>query len=1049
MNRKTLTRKWIGLVIVAIALLSFSISLVMAATDLSGYVKNIEGTVGLQNVNVTIVNSSNGVLIGWELTDGSGFYNFTDPGSGTYNITFKKSGYLDEEVNNYVFTGGQTLNANLYKDGYGTYSVTVLDYQNDRPLENASVNISWGVGGSCPGPTCLVGSTDGNGKIIKEVPANQTGGPYYVHDFNAGATGYSDNDTVKSSVYEGNNVNVTIYLKGSCRVYGSVEDKYRAAGFENIQNAFVELLDKNNQTKLNFSEMHFYNTTSASNGFYEVYYPTTLAGTDSTCKAYVYSNVSDYKEFNELRASGVDYLLIGLEGLSKINGSVYDYYANTPVNGSNINISNSDNDVVYITSTDTGGLFSVWVNGSEAHKLKVSKDGYEYHINSTEYTGNIYYGRINITGKAWVFGYVSDSQNANIDLPNVSVNINDQGGEVTYSQKTDQNGYFSMNVSSVLTYDLNFSKTGYSTNTSFVNEVFSGSSPNDLGTVFLKGLTHVEGYVSDCENNLQLPGNKISQVSANLTADIGNSYEVSSNSGGYYSLWIPSTVTLYNITFEHADYSDKVISESQSHDVCMNGEVLLKGHVVDKYAVVLKKNLQDAVVSVYGPDNNKYYEDNTDSNGNSSIYIGYLSQYENYTVKVDKTGFYGYNNTILKSGGSETKILDPVELTGKTTVNVTVYDDFDLSPINNSEVRISLEEDGYMDYYYSGFTGINGNHFTNIRERSGSPNRYKVSVTKNGYSSVTLGPYSGDMNITTYLNASTVVNVRDPYAKPNFENMEGADVMLYYNFTTKANYSLTETVAYLNATCNLSSFTGLNVSMDCTDCEYPYYEWNSTDTGVNNGAAQFRKVHVGNYTLTVNGSDVGCGVYSWANEVNQSFAGTNFTITGLNVGVTKASVMVVMYNESIAGNSPISNALVSVLNKQDVNCTTASNGICVLDYVPSGGNVTVKAEHAYHNTNATNYTIQPANNSDYLNDFTSSPIFMTPYPGNLSVRVKNATNDYIQNVNVTALNYTSSLSQDTDGSGYANFTQLTGFYNVTADGGSEGYGIQQTSNFYV
>ncbi len=1046
MNKKDLTRNGIGLVILAIALLSFTY-LVMAATDLSGYVKNIEGTVGLQNVNVTIVNSSNGVLIGWEMTDGSGFYNFTNPGSGTYNITFKKSGYLDEEVKDYVFTGGQTLNENLYKDGYGSYTVTVMDYQNSMPLENASVNISWGVGGSCPGPTCLVGSTDGNGKIIKEVPANQTGGPYYVHDLYAGAAGYSDNDTVKSSVYEGNNVNITIYLKGSCRVYGSVEDKYRATGFEKIQSAFVELMDKDNQSKLNFSETHFYNTTSASNGYYEIYYPTTLAGTDSTCKAYVNSSVSDYKEFNELRASGVDYLMIDMEGDSKINGSVYDYFANTPVNGSNINISNSDNDIVYVTQTNPSGLFSLWANGSEQHKLKVSKDGYKIHLNSTLYTGNVDYKRINITGKAWVFGYVADTQNPGVYLPNVSVNINDQGGDVTYSKKTDTNGYFSMNVSSALTYDLNFSKTGYYPNASLTNEVFSGSVPNDLGTVLLKGKTHVEGYVSDCENNLQLPSNRISQASANLSADTGKTYKVFSGSNGYYSLWIPSTIDFYNITFKHADYNNRVITQSDDHDVCMNGEVLLKGHVVDKYAVASKKNLQNAVVSVYGPDSKKYYQDTTNANGNFSVYIGYLSQYENYTVKIEKGGFYGYNTTILKSGYPDTEILDPVELTGKNKVNVTVYDDFDLSPVNNSEIRISLEEDDWEEYYI-GFTGTEGKYFTNIRERNAT-NKYKVLVSKSGYAWVLLGPYSSSMNITTYLYAATTVNVRDPYAKPSYQKVQGADVMLYYNFTTKANYSVNETFAYMNATCNLSSYTGLNVSVDCTDCQYPYYKWNSTDTGVNNGTAQFRRIHVGNYTVTVNGSENGCGVYSWNREINKSFAGTSFTITGMNVGVTKAKVSVVIHNESTGGQTPISNALVSVLNKQDVNCTTASNGICVLDYVPSGGNVTIRAEHAYHYTNLTNYTIQPANTSDYLNDFTSIPIFMIPYPGNLSVRVKNATNYYLQDVNVTALNSTNSSSQSTNSEGYANFTQLTGFYNVTADGSSEGYGAHQISNLYI
>ncbi|MEE9323343.1 MAG: carboxypeptidase regulatory-like domain-containing protein [Candidatus Aenigmarchaeota archaeon] len=1048
MDKKDSIRNGIGLVIVSITLLSFLISFVMAQSELFGYVKNTEGSVSLQNVNITIINASTGAVVESNLTGTSGYYIFNNLPSDTYNITFKKSGYLDKEFNNYVFGGSGSLNTTLYKDGYGAYIVRVLDYENSMPIENATVNISWGTG-SCPGPSCVVGSTDGNGNIIKEIPANQTGGPNYEHDFYVHAEGYSDNNSVKSSVYEGNNVSVTIYLKGLCDIYGYVEDKYRAPGFEKLSNDFIELLDQNNQTKLNFSDAHFYNTTSASNGYYKIYYPTTLEGTAS-CKAYVHSTKTNYKEFYELRSPGVSYLLIEMEGDSKVNGSVYDQYANIPVDDANVNLSNTTSDVVYILSTNSNGLFEAWVDGGEAHTLKVSKDGYELHINTTQYTGSMDYKRINITGKAVVYGYVADFQNEDIKLSNVSIYFDAQNNDTAYSLETDSGGYFSLNVSSALTYDLNFSKNGYYTNASFTSKVFSDSIPNNLGTVFLKGGKNVSGYVSDCESNLQLTGSKIPQVTVNLTADNGNSYEIFSNSGGYYDFWVPSTITLYNLTFEHTNYRDKVITESDGHNVCMNGEVLVIGHVVDKYAIEAKNDLENAVVSIYGPDNNKYYEKNTNSIGNFSLYVGYLTQYENYSVEINKSGFHGYNSgTISKNGGVETKNLDPVELTGKTTVNVTVYDDFNSLPINNSEVRIFLEEDGYIDYYYREFTGSDGNYLTYIKERGISPERYKVFISKDGYSAVTLGPYSVSANMTTYLYAATTVYVRDNYAKPDFEKAEMADVILYYNFTTNGTYAINETVAYLNSTCNSSYYTGLNVSMVCTDCGYSYSETNSTNTSINNGTAQFRRIYVGNYTATVNGSDVGCGVYGWDVEINSSFAGSTFTIADLNVGVTKANVMVVLYNESMGGNSPISNAVISVLNRGSVNCTTGSNGICTLNYVPSGGNVTIKAEHSYYKTNSTNYTIQAANISDYLNNLTSNPIFMTPYPGNLSVRVKNSTNDYLQDINVTVSNSTASLSGKTDSSGYANFTELTGFYNVTVNGSLEGYDIEETNNYFV
>lgn len=1036
--------------LVMLATLTTFLFYVLSAPDeLYGYVKNIEGTAGIQGVNVSIYNATTGEFIGYNLTNSEGYYVFTGINPGLYNIKFTKYGYFEKNIYDFTVTGTTNLNATLYKDGYGSYTVKIIDYANNKPIQNAMVIISWGVGGTCPGPTCLVGITDENGILIKEVPGNESGGTNYIHRFNVSANGYFSNNSVTYSLNEGENVNVTIYLKGLCLVKGYIKDKYRVPGFEMISNGFVELLDYNNQSKLNFSNIYFYNTTSDVNGYYEIYYPPILNGTDSTCKAYVRSNVSYYKIFYGLRSSGVDYLLIELEGDSKINGSVYDYYANLPIINATINISDSLNDVVYTTYTDLNGVFNIWVRGNEAHKLKIFKTGYNSYINSTLYTGDKDYNRINLTGNAFIYGYVSDFQNESIELNNVNVTFIGLNENIIYFTTTDSAGYFSLNVSSYLNYNLTFSKIGYYTNNSLVYRTFSNTTSNNLGKIFLKGTRNVYGSVSDCSTNLQLVNNKINQTEISLVGDNENIYSTFTNSNGYYGLWIPSTISLYNITFRHTSYRDKKITQSESHDVCLEGKILLNGTVIDKYAVESKKYIKDAIVSVYGSDNKKYYEIYTNDSGSFTRYIGYLAT-SAYRVEINKSGFYGYNSGLItKSGDIENKDLGIIELIGKTIVNVSVYDDYDKKPISNAEIRIYLEEDGYLQHYYNGFTDSDGKFVVNINERSGTK-RYKIMVLKSGYNTVMMGPYSSNANVTVYLYAATTVYVNDSNANTRYQKISGADVILYYNFDKNASYYINETIGYINTTCNYSIFSDLNVTINCTNCEYPYYLSGLTNENLYNGTLLARRIHIGNYSIKVNGSSKGCGVYTWNYEIYRNLSGKTFVTDNFNVGVTQAKIRAVIYNESIMNYTALGNVLITLSENENINCTTnSSNGICILNYVPSGINLTFKASHPNYYTNYTNYTIIPANTTNYINDFSLNPIILKPYSGNLSIKVIEKSGSPISNINVTLKNSTASISKNTDVDGFANFTDVSGFYNITVNGTKEGYGINITNYYFI
>jgi hypothetical protein len=1035
-------RIWLP-IILSIILISLFYSMFFASAQnvISGHVIGIQfgnkdstGVGYLSGVNVSVWNETSGILVNSTLTGSDGAYYFVMTNPGNYNLTFTKSGYpysipsqplsvTTSDVNRIVY---------LYADEVGSFNVTVLDSKNNRPIPNATIVIEHG---ACKlNNNCPTGKTDDAGNVMIGVKAI-TQGITITHTFNVTALGYQANNTYTDQINEGQNKNITIKLNGEYRVYGYIKDVYRCSGCsgEYLQNAFVELICgyKTSNPKLNWSDTYFYNTTTASNGFYQIYYPSTL----DCNNIWVHADATGYDHWRENLIGGSAEVSIGLNGSAFLNGTVIDRNNQSLFLSATVTVINPAYGNVYVINSGNDGVFYLRVRDGEDHRVVVSKSGYlPNSTGSIIYSSNHSYGKINLTGAGVIEGNVIDKYNNSIAIDSVNVTMISTTGNTRYLTTTDSNGHFSLNVSSVLNYTLVFNKEGYKQKTLLNVEV------GDQGNIELEGISLVNGTVTDCYTNLQLPGNKINNtkvqiISSNLS--LPNAYTVYTNSNGFYQAYIPSTIGTYTITFSREEYQTKTISYNDDHNVCLNGKTYIYGRVVDRDAVESYEGIGGATIRVFDSNNNVYYEATTNSDGNYSLYVGYLESRTNYTVNISKSGYYTetYENNSVPDWSHTYN-----ELIGKTVVRVTVKDEYDSSPINGSEVCIQMEEqeyNSYMDCIYNEPTGLNGTHTFNIKLRDSS-HKYKVRASKSGYSTKTVGPYSGDINLTIPLYAATTVHVTDAYASQNYRNVKNATVTLYYNFTRRGfKYNLTQTIVNATVYCNSTQKDGLNVSLLCLDCVYPYYRSYLTSDGLAN--VTFYRTPVGSYNITINGSSVGCGVNTSSFNISTggiTYSGANFIF---NVG--KTGVILKTVNPALAA---IASANVSLLTDSSINCTTGSNGVCTLYYVP-GGNQTFKAvaEHYYNTTK--NYTVQ----AGAVNDFTSDPIVMNPRPGNLSVLVLNTSDSPINSTNVTISNSTASSSKLTDTSGWANFTDVISINNITVNGSLQGYNYTQILNVYV
>ncbi|MBN2042449.1 MAG: carboxypeptidase regulatory-like domain-containing protein [Candidatus Aenigmarchaeota archaeon] len=1047
----TRNRKLAMSILVLMAIGVYYILPAFAQTEIAGFIVGVQfgnnytsGVGYLSGVNVTAWNQTSGALANWTLTGSGGYFEMDMGSAGYYDVNFTKTGYTGgslppQPVN---FTVGDNRTLYLYMPNVGSFNVTVIDGTNGRPIPGATVKVEHGV--CVYNKDCPTAATNTGGSVMLGAKAEVDGSPVQ-HTMNVTAPGYSRNDSFKITINEAQNKNVTIRLNGKYNINGYVRDNYRCSGCPgwNIQGAFVEMKCGPNDAdpKLNWSGSYFYNKTIGSSGYYSIYYPSPESGLQCNGSMWIHASATGYVKWRKI-TSGSAQTDIYLNGTAWLSGLVVDNNNKSyRIGSATVEIKDPDlvgTDTIYIINT-ISGVFNFPVKNGENHTLTITKNGYKNYVDTTRHIGNYSYGQINLTGNGQIRGTAADEYNTSIKITNANVTFVSSGGP-SYITTTNANGLFSLNVSSAYSYTLTFTKQGYQVKT--VTGVTVGSdSINNLGNVKMRGNTQINGTLTDCYSNLQLPGNKIENATINVISTTGgmpNRYRVFSDYYGFYRVYIPSTVNTYNIQFTSSYYETKTINQGDPKTQCLNGNVTVAGKVVDTDAVPTYQPQEGVYIRVYDDQGTNYYTTYTDSDGNYTIKVGEMNGQTNYSVQMSKTGYYTLyyiNNTRSQAWNTGGK--DYNELVGKTLVQVTVIDQYEnKQKINGSDVCAYLEEQEfnvYQDCVYKKVTDVDGFISMNIRERDPT-HRYNVKASKYGYSENLVGPFSGNKNLTLELYAATTVKTVDPYATPSYRNIQNATVILYYNFTQRSwFYSVNQTIVNITATCNNTQRNGLNVTMKCTNCKYAFTQSIVTAGGLDN--ATFYRVPVGLYNVTVNGSSVGCGVATTQVNVNEGGKTFNFS---RNVNFNGLIIRV-----NHPGGSGIANATVLYLtNPSMANCTTDSNGDCWIYGMPSGANRTFRATHANYQNATKNYTVI----SNTLTDRRSDPMVMTPNPGDLSILVQGSV---IQNANVSINNGTNFWSQLSDANGWANFTSITSVVTINVNGSTAGYNYTLKSNYLV
>jgi len=938
--------------------------------------------------NVEIYDNSTNDLKYQTTSDSSGFYTIPISGAFSYYVKFSVTGYIPKILGNY--TGTRELNTSLYQQGFGSLTFKVLDYMNDRSVPNSNIIVSWD-------GESEHGITNASGITTIEVSAGA------VYNASISCAGYLNNTLTGLSTSEATDKYYEIHLKGDSKIYGYVRDEENSHGVI----ASLELWNENNTEKLNWDSSYFYTTTSQNNGYYEIYYPSTL----SNMTIYVHAKSAGYNNKN-VSSGGSQYVDIGLRGSAIVTGKVVDKLnSSCVISGATVQILNSSTgDVLYEKATNSDGNFTIYVKDGINYVLKITKHGYNEYMDTTTYSTSRNYGQIEIEGNSLVKGKVIDYQNNTIVLSNVHVSLS--SGNLYYSTYTNLQGIFELNVSPG-TYVVSFEKTGYRSKETQITI----STYNDIGDITLQGSSIINGTVTD-PTRLQ-PGIELSGVKVKLKETGGSRvYSTTTDWYGFYQLYIPSDIMDYSITFNKNGFKKKTVNHPGN--VTLVGATHVEGRVYDKYN---NKNLDNVLVGFTDQYYNTYYETKTDSLGRYSINLGFDSNYlmaarkDGYQVKyVNLSEGMGFPYDAGDTGAWDRVQNIPME--GLTHIHLRTIDDFSGDPIQNSHVCVKYQTD---ECEYSEMTDNNGT----VDFYVDGMNSYTILISSMGYPSQTLQTYWG-IDQTVNLTAYARVHVYDQYAEDSFKNVPNANVILMYGSnTTSFNYTLEETNVTIRVLCNAKQRDGIKVTLGGV-------------TKVTSGSdnVTFHHVPTGEYQVLLSGNDTGCGIATKDINITHGGIGYVFPESYYAYNLNKTVLIVKVINpigEGLEGGTVTADSLTA---------NETGSGIYNFTYIP-GGTYQVQASVANYHANSSSYQVTPG----AINNYTTTAIILKPYPGNLSVYVQNVTSNPLENIMVTVSNGSSQTIYTTNG--WANFTDLISLYGVEVNGTLDGYSYNLTQNFFV
>jgi PGF-pre-PGF domain-containing protein len=1083
----------------------FSVFILAQGPILTVRVSNIvnNGTITSNPVaNVTLINCSNGAVLAYNTT-ANGLADFDVDGSWNFSILVNVSkNYINKTDDNggscYQLSADTHINEEVYPLSVGSFNVTILDYVNGRPVPDVEVLVypegssdptSQSQNYRCDSGVC---KTDGNGNILLTVSQSDSP-PCGNYNFSVvdSEDNYKDKNTpIFTGPCAGNDKDVSIEVEGEKVISGYVTDKYSSQ--MRVSGANITLWNHSTPTKMfGWGDKYFYNGTTDDNGYYEIRLPTDLLCTEAqneNCWYDVKVEADNYlttysKGDGDNGYIGAQPIDLSLTGPLDVSGKVIDLTNGRPVYDAKISITNETEDFEYTIYTDTQGDFSLKIRNNTGYKLIVSMDGYEDNGTYDSISGSQNLGNISIMGKALVVGKITDwyKDQFDSDIPLVAtVSFNSGPYDVT----SDTLGDFSINVRSGVYYTITVTKTGYYSTASQLNIIENPSGNISAGTIKLAGKHEIYGTIYDSE-----PGavyDKLDGVDV-LVHDSYHTYKTTSNVGDY-AVNISSVNNDYYLEMQKNGFDTRVLDNSGNNytsfagskemNTQLIGATTVSGKVADEYSPP-GSTIDIAGATMQFRDHTSgdlRYTTTSDSNGDFTMNLGVTG---NYKIDVSKAGYNSQTFDNLGSGytaGSDISFNnvtnDYLRLKGTANVFGIVRDEKSNEYVYDAVVTIYEKSTGQPRYWQT----VNGSYDFWID----GDMYYEIEADANGYpkkrfSNEPTG-YSGGMELNTALKAQFQTVLKDA-ENPSF-GIQNARVRLYHYYddnyfgieTTPSISPLNITTLNVTVSCEdretheLNYFDDINVTLEKTDSCLGYQStlglcWRTQNT--TSGSTFFNTVVVGTYTVTVDGSTIGCGNKTEIMTITSDDAGglmnKSYALDETTLRIKVIDPLWFVPADNSIGNLP--NADVTILTPgPHTNTTPDSNGEGVFTFhFVRGIDNNVTGDDNYHYLNYSLYNVTPG----LLNNFASiglpsfSPLLLQPYPANLRINLMNLTGDGVDDgvvVDITnqseflvdnaffTSHYSSTYTQ-TSSLGSANFNNIYSsvYWNVSINGTTQGY----------
>ena len=1062
----------IAFALVLIVLLPFLASVFAAPATLTIKVVDIVTNQTINNLgteaNVYLINCSNTsqTLNSTLTTNGVAVIGINT--AWNFSIRINATNFVELNDTNssscYRFATDASSVKSIYPGIRFSFNITVSDVQNNRPISNANVTIwmtdtlsenstiEWNYDNNyrCSS-AARVCNTSSSGNIVLFPSA---GGSTTNYTINVKSLNYNTTNATYTGLLAGQNQNIAVSLKGASPVYGYITDEYNSLPVNNsVVSLMVHTLPGQDSLSvpLNYSDQYFYNSTTNENGYYILYAPSDLISGryyDLKINSTVYTvKIDRNPSASENGYSGGRQISSTLIGLLNITINVTDRVNGLSIENARVDIIENGTAFTYTNYTNsTGGLLRR-IRNSTGYNIEVSKTGYNANtsttgINSSGTVSVTLLGLANVTGK--VIDYIPSTA-GEVNLSGTSIILSQSGKN--YTTTTDSIGNFSVGIPTGANYTMHADKTGYfiTVNASLV----PSSGTNNLGRIRLYGKTKLYGAVYDAESGRYLNGAANRSLGgANVSVfDTTNSrtYPLTTDSSGRYEMNISSNSVVFYTQHNYSGYFTETKTYPSNNTLpareidlgtaYLTGKTRVNGSVADVEmggsSTVFIKNAN--LRFTYLNSNDTLYFIQSDNNGSFSANLGVTATYKievskhGYDTRVfnNVTGFEPYVNVSFNNAAN-----DYLRLNGSLSVNGTVIDALSGYPVYNARVRIYKLADENPTYWKD----VNGSFSFRVEAVP-----YKISAYASGYPEPVdnNGGAGYSTNLTKTINLTAQMQVKATDIQ-NMWGIKNARVQLYHFFNqTNFSNTINETRVVIAVVCSDNSNLSFNVSLDKTQCmlfqNASYLNICNRTQTTSNSTTTFSTVANGTYVIFVNGSSIGCGNITYTVSVTDMGITHNYTLT-LNATSITVNVTDPRY-------VPITNATVWFATNSSKNCTTNSSGICTISYVINGMH-NFTANHTNFFQINKNYSI--ANN---LNDYTTNPIVMNPHPGNLSVYVTNGSG-YPSSINVSVSN-SSFANSTTTTNGWANFTVLASFFNVTANGTSQGYNYTNTTVYVL